>query len=316
MIGNIFILILLTNIKKVFKKIKNISRKLPKYEKDAFDRYLGGYVKTSRMRDEGRQKEIAEMGEMRDWEKNLATLGIASSFMAREVTEALQHNMEISKEAEEMMTEQEEKGWDISEADKQRGYEMVETLKKNQAKMSHFMGFVDVFSDHLAKSIRNKKKATQVNVWKCWDTVANAFRDIKEELEIAITEESRDLTVKMDRIDLESVLTHLYMNSLQSLRKTKGRKRKVVLDYDYKDGELTIKFSDNGIGIPVKKLEEVFEPFKFGHNEDDEEKHGHGLGLHIVRKIMTRYGGTAKAHPRSQGAMIILRFPDIKKVAA
>ena len=302
-------------IEQVLKKIKNISRKLPKYEKDAFDLYLGGYAKTSRMRDEGHQREIAEMGEMRDWEKNLATLGIASSFMAREVTEALQNNMEISKEAEEMMAEQEKKGWDISEADKQRGYEMVETLKKNQAKMSHFMGFVDVFSDHLAKSIRNKKRATQVNVYKCWDTVANAFKDIKEELDITVMEDSEELVVKMDTIDLESVLTHLYMNSIQSLERTKGRKRKIVFDYKYKDDGLTIKFSDNGIGIPVKKLEEVFEPFKFGHNEDDDEKHGHGLGLHIVKRIMERYGGTAEAVPQSTGAMIIIRFPDIKKVA-
>ena len=303
-------------IDQVLTKIKNIGRKLPKFEKERFDRYLGGYAQVSRMRDEGREREIAEMGEMRDWEKNLATLGIASSFMARQVTEALQANMEISQEAEQMMSEQEGKGWKISDADKQKGYEMVETLKANQAKMSHFMSFVDVFSDHLAKSIRNKKRATQVNVWKCWDTVAKGFTDIKDELEITVMEDQYDLTVKMDTIDLESVLTHLYMNSIQSLERTKGRKRKVVFDYDYKDGGLTIKFSDNGIGIPVKKLVEVFEPFKFGHNEDDEEKHGHGLGLHIVKKIMEHYGGTAEAVSRSQGVTIILSFPDIKKVAA
>jgi signal transduction histidine kinase len=119
----------------------------------------------------------------------------------------------------------------------------------------------------------------------------------------------------MDTIDLESVLTHLYMNSIQSLERTKGRKRKIVFDYKYKDDGLTIKFSDNGIGIPVKKLEEVFEPFKFGHNEDDDEKHGHGLGLHIVKRIMERYGGTAEALPHNLGAMIKIRFPDITKVA-
>ena len=146
--------------------------------------------------------------------------------------------------------------------------------------------------------------------------VTDGFKDLKEELEIEIMEDTEPLTVKMDTIDLESVLTHLYMNSIRSLERTKGRKRKIEFDYKYKEGGLTIKFSDNGIGIPGKKLEEVFEPFKFGHNEDDEEKHGHGLGLHIVKRIMERYnGGTAEAVPHSPGAMIILRFPDIKKVA-
>jgi signal transduction histidine kinase len=153
-------------------------------------------------------------------------------------------------------------------------------------------------------------------VLKCWDTVADAFKDIKEELDITVMEDYDELVVKMDTIDLESVLTHLYMNSIRSLERTKGRKRKIVFDYKYKEGGLTIEFSDNGIGIPVKKLKEVFEPFKFGHNEDDEEKHGHGLGLHIVKRIMDSYGGTAEAVPHSPGAMIIIRFPDMKKVAA
>ena len=65
---------------------------------------------------------------------------------------------------------------------------MVETLKVNQSRMSHFMSFVDVFSDHLAKSIRNKKRRTQVDVYKCWKMVTDGFEDEKERLKITIDE--------------------------------------------------------------------------------------------------------------------------------
>ncbi len=63
----------------------------------------------------------------------------------------------------------------------------------------------------------------------------------------------------MDTIDLESILTNLYLNSIQSLAKTSGKKRTINFEYLYKDKTLTIKLSDNGRGIPPKKLKEIFE---------------------------------------------------------
>jgi len=172
-------------------------------------------------------------------------------------------------------------------------------------------------SQHIAQSVRNKKRATQVNVYECWKTVTDGFERKKIELGIEIWDTpDNHLTVKMDRIDLECILTHLYLNSIESLKKSKEKKKRIDFDYVYEGGSLKIKFSDNGIGIPKKKLKEIFEPFKFGHSEDNNEKHGHGLGLHIVKKIMEFYpNGTVEAVDRDTGAMFMLEFPGIKKVA-
>jgi len=305
-------------LKEFEKKMKKFVTKLPKDQRSSAQGLLRRYTEFSEMRNEEHEADIVGMGQMRDWEKNVATVGIAASYMARELTKPLQDNMNLVAEADGMMNEQEKKGWNnIDESMVKRSREMIETMKTNQTKMSHFMKFVDVLSQHIAQSVRNKKRATQVNVYECWKTVTDGFERKKIELGIEIWDTpDNHLTVKMDRIDLECILTHLYLNSIESLKKSKEKKKRIDFDYVYEGGSLKIKFSDNGIGIPKKKLKEIFEPFKFGHSEDNNEKHGHGLGLHIVKKIMEFYpNGTVEAVDRDTGAMFMLEFPGIKKVA-
>ena len=158
--------------------------------------------------------------------------------------------------------------------------------------------------------------------WSAGKTVSDGFQDKKEELHIEIIDNwkhprgNRDienLVIKIDRIDLECILTNLYLNSIESLRRT-NKKRKVEFHYWYDENSLFIEFSDNGRGIPKSKLEEIFEPFKFGHNHDNDEMHGHGLGLYLVKKIMENYDGTVTAVDVKDGAKIRLVFPNSRKV--
>ena len=78
-----------------------------------------------------------------------------------------------------------------------------------------------------------------------------------------------------------------------------------------------MEFLDNGIGIPEEKLDEIFEPFKFGTNRDSKSnvQHGRGLGLHIVKEIVKSYNGEVKAVKSATGAKIQLSIPDIKRVS-
>jgi len=312
-------------IDAILKTLDNLAKKLPPQEKKQFQTSMRGLIDLSSMQTEDVEKKLLDMGEIRSYEKNLATLGIATSFMARQVTEPLEKNMEIIAEGEEMRAKIKNQDWKLSQKEITRSEKMLESMKENQSKMLHFMKFVGVLAEHISQSIRRSKRYTQVEVLECWKTVSDGFQDRKKELDIAIDDvwsnrytkrDEERLTVKIDRIDLECILTHLYLNSIESLRKTRGSKRLVTFHYWYHDNSLNIEFSDTGIGIPKSKLEEVFEPFKFGHSLDRDEMHGHGLGLHLVKKIMENYDGTAEAIDVSQGAKIKLVFPGIKKVAS
>ena len=68
--------------------------------------------------------------------------------------------------------------------------------------------------------------------------------------------------------------------------------------YNLSGGYVKVKFSpykiiveDNGIGIPKKDQDKVFERFYRVDKSRSKEKGGTGLGLSIVKHIALRYGG-------------------------
>jgi signal transduction histidine kinase len=55
--------------------------------------------------------------------------------------------------------------------------------------------------------------------------------------------------------------------------------------------EVWITVSDHGPGIPAAELPHVFEPFYRGADALERQIHGNGLGLSLVRRIVTAHGG-------------------------
>ncbi len=71
---------------------------------------------------------------------------------------------------------------------------------------------------------------------------------------------------------------------------------------------VTVQVADNGIGIPAGERERIFDEFHRAHYRDYE---GSGLGLSIVRRIITRHDGTivARANPAGQGSLFEFTLP-------
>lgn len=73
------------------------------------------------------------------------------------------------------------------------------------------------------------------------------------------------------------------------------------------DADGTVSVRDCGPGIPTKELDRIFEPFA----KSPPNRKGHGLGLAIVRAIMTAHGGNVAARNiEGGGADFSLRFND------
>lgn len=71
------------------------------------------------------------------------------------------------------------------------------------------------------------------------------------------------------------------------------------------DADGTVAVRDCGPGIPPAELERIFEPFA----KSPPNRRGHGLGLAIVRAIMTAHGGNVSARNiRGGGADFTLQF--------
>ena len=61
------------------------------------------------------------------------------------------------------------------------------------------------------------------------------------------------------------------------------------------DGNVRISVEDRGIGIAPADLKHIFEPFYRAKSVVDEQIHGNGLGLSIVKRTVEAHGGKVKA---------------------
>jgi signal transduction histidine kinase len=71
-----------------------------------------------------------------------------------------------------------------------------------------------------------------------------------------------------------------------------------------------IRVADRGPGIPRDEQEHIFEAFFRGRSAVQDQVHGTGLGLHLVKKIVEAHGGSirVKSEPM-EGTEFILLFP-------
>jgi signal transduction histidine kinase len=74
--------------------------------------------------------------------------------------------------------------------------------------------------------------------------------------------------------------------------------------------EVQIKVSDRGLAIATSEQDRIFEPFYRGREARAAQIHGNGLGLSLVKHIMTAHGGRVSVESKiGQGSVFILHLP-------
>ena len=87
-----------------------------------------------------------------------------------------------------------------------------------------------------------------------------------------------------DRTGFQRAIGNLLSNACQHA------KSRVKIGLERTDEAMIIDVDDDGEGIPVSERERVFEPFV--RLENDANGKGAGLGLALVKRIVTQHGGT------------------------
>ncbi|WP_156357601.1 sensor histidine kinase [Sphingomonas sp. Leaf62] len=100
--------------------------------------------------------------------------------------------------------------------------------------------------------------------------------------------------VRAGRVRLEQVLVNLLTNALEAVRDTPDPRVEVQVEQSGDRVLLTV--ADNGPGIDPVIADDIFQPFVTGKVD------GLGLGLGIVRDIVTEFGGMVTVVPSSSGA--------------
>jgi two-component system OmpR family sensor kinase len=125
---------------------------------------------------------------------------------------------------------------------------------------------------------------------------------IKNQIELVALDgvelaEGFTLNATVDPSGLRQVFTNLLVNA----SKFSNPEDPIEIALGANDGKVIIEVRDHGDGIPKALREKVFERFYRADNSRNRETGGSGLGLSIVKTIVTRHGGTIKATETAGG---------------
>ena len=103
--------------------------------------------------------------------------------------------------------------------------------------------------------------------------------------------------------EIQQVFTNLITNAFQAMD---GKGGKLVLATRALEDFVEVKISDNGMGIPQKYINQIFDAFFTTKNPGE----GTGLGLNIVYRIVNKYQGTIDVESKEQmGTTFTIKFP-------
>jgi CheY-like chemotaxis protein len=132
-----------------------------------------------------------------------------------------------------------------------------------------------------------------------------AIQQAKHRLDVTVP--SEPIWVNGDPARLTQVLTNL-LNNAGKYTDEGGR---VTLTLARENGEAVVRVRDTGIGIPPEMLDSVFELFTQVDRSLDRAQGGLGIGLTLVKRLVTKHGGKVEAHSGGlgQGSEFVVRLP-------
>ena len=114
------------------------------------------------------------------------------------------------------------------------------------------------------------------------EDIISAFVQKNENLKI--DKEIEDISISADEFHFTNVVYNLLDNSIKYCEKNPHIKIYTITD----PKGLSLKFEDNGMGIPHKNIPYIFDKF-YRVNSDKSEVNGFGLGLFYVKKVVKEH---------------------------
>jgi len=155
---------------------------------------------------------------------------------------------------------------------------------------------------------RKKYELTDLNLDELLVKFLESTRERMKELGLNIRYDSPD-RVPLIRGDRDAILQVFY-NLVDNAMKFSGSSKQIDISLIPGDNEIVFCVKDNGIGIPAKDQEKIFERFYRGSEPQRMGIKGSGIGLAIVKKIIEAHKGhlTLESKP-GEGSTFTVRIP-------
>ncbi len=106
-------------------------------------------------------------------------------------------------------------------------------------------------------------------------------------------------------------LTQVFSNLLINACKYMDPNGRVALEGWTEGGEVLVKVSDTGVGIPPEQLTRIFDMFAQVNKSLERTEGGLGIGLTLVQSLVEMHGGTVEAFSEGlgKGSEFVVRLP-------
>lgn len=278
----------------LFRESKN------KQEKESYKKLIEeGFQKFER-----REEDDAEIAQVR----TLASLGLIISSFAHELKE-VKNNVDDIEDLEKIY-----KKIAADEFKKQQvftdGINIIDSLKLDNKRIAHWVEY------SLTAIKKDKRKRTSLkfdvffnSLQKQWDKVLND-RKVKLSYKDNV---SKAYLFRAFEMDMSTIFSNLISNSIDAFNNLKElRGRKINITTNLVRNNIEISYTDNGTGLPKvfqKNKEQIFLPFTTSKKDKEGNDIGTGLGMYLVKNVVTDNNGVIDIIDTTVGFKIKIKFP-------
>jgi two-component system sensor histidine kinase BaeS len=164
--------------------------------------------------------------------------------------------------------------------------DLTNGMDEETGRLQHILDDLAHLHDQVLGALELDRKPLDLCEWlpKALLTWQPAAREKRLHWQVEI---AQDLpTIRADPVRLEQVVGNLVSNAI----KYTPSGRSVTVSAGRQDGEIWIRVSDTGPGIPMEEQKNIYTPFYRG-DQGKRIKQGMGLGLTIARDLTAAHGG-------------------------
>ena len=234
--------------------------------------------------------ELHQLEEQVIHAEKLATLGQLAAGVVHELNNPL---TSISVYGEYLLRKGERAGYDASDLEKLR--RIVESADR----------ILRFTRDLVTYARPSTEEPTQVSLRDVVQQSLLFCEHVVDEAQVAVTTRlEADAVVRGVKGQLHQVFINLITNACHAVAGKEGAR--IVLSVEQQGDLVRARVEDNGIGIPERTRDKIFEPFFSTKGEGK----GTGLGLSIVRNILQQHGGDIRVlGPEAGGTIFEVELP-------
>jgi signal transduction histidine kinase len=148
---------------------------------------------------------------------------------------------------------------------------------------------------------------TAVEVKELLNEICSRMKGKADQFGIVIEQELEPAWTWADRENL----THMFINLVDNAIKYNVENGSVTITNRMVQDQVEIEFRDTGIGIPVDRRDQIFEPFYTVNQDRARQSGGSGLGLALVKQLAEQQRGTIRVESPidGQGTIFIVTLP-------